>query len=81
MCFSHEFPAPVALDVPMEIVMLGTFGWEEVEYSHWEKMNNNTVSSRGLRAFSCSLLKELCWPCSCWVADADEVGQGPPVPS
>lgn len=50
VCSSHEFPAPVALDVPMEIVMLGTFGWEVVEYSHWEKMNNNSFL-QGLEGF------------------------------
>lgn len=33
----HEFPAPVAVDVPMEIAMLGTFGWEEIEYPRWEE--------------------------------------------
>lgn len=37
VCFSHEFPAPVASDVPMEIITLGTFGWEEIERLRWEE--------------------------------------------
>lgn len=60
--------------------------WEHLGGKAWstctgKKMNNNTVSSGGLRIFSCFLLKELCWSCSCWMADVGLLGQGPPFPS
>lgn len=58
--------------------------WEYLGGKRWndtcteEKVHNITVSSSGI---PCFLLKELCWCCSCWMADVGLLGQSSPFPS
>lgn len=59
--------------------------WEYLGGKRWndtcteEKVQNTRVSSSS--GIPCFLLKELCWCCSCWMADVDLLGQSSPFPS